>query len=374
VINVDTLKHQVGKHGRQGSAPGEFRYPARALTIGSRAYVCNSWNHRVQVFDLPDWKFAFEFGDFFCPKWIETIRLDGRDMLVVVDTNNARLCFHEADGERVTIFRFESQSFPVATRLLDSETIQVTFEDEHTESFDIAEITAPCDWRRRFEKPVSIVCDNRGVVYVSDFGRRTVEKFDQSGRFIAQVAGPDVLTLPGKMAMNGDDLLIADRPANSVIIYDTIAGNLRRWDHSFDGPGFIGRDPGGNIWVGTYTCEPNPDGATFAVFSARYEFLRTVIVPEAHQPTSITFIADQLLISDQDARNVFVHSEDENVTRKLREAPFDAPVWSVMTDGAGHIYTGAGPIVDLFWSAGSNRVYYIDFEQSLVRHSRQFLA
>src|SRR5438552_11306886 len=107
-IEVDTLHHQivvgvVGR-GRLGSRPGEFHYPSSVAVVNSRAYVADSWNHRVQVFDLPDWKFAFEFRDFFCPKWIEVVHDSGGPLLFVVDTNNARICFHEPDGRRVGTF------------------------------------------------------------------------------------------------------------------------------------------------------------------------------------------------------------------------------------------------------------------------------
>jgi hypothetical protein len=146
-IEVDTMHHQVivgararGKHGR---GPGEFHYPSRAVVLGERAYVCDSWNHRVQVFELPHWKFAFEFGDFCRPQWIEIIERPESKTLVVVDTKNARLCFHEANGRRITTYAFEPESLPVSARALDAETLEVVFDDERIEMLDLAGILQP---------------------------------------------------------------------------------------------------------------------------------------------------------------------------------------------------------------------------------------
>jgi hypothetical protein len=193
--------------------------------------------------------------------------------------------------------------------------------------------------------------------------------FDTEGGFIGEVLGPRILTYPGKMAINGEDLLVADRPANAVFIYNTVDETCRQWNHTFEAPGFIGRDPQGNVWVGRYTIEPNSDGAAFQVFTSKYEFLRTVSFHETHQPTCITFAAGHILIGDQDARNVFIFSAEGALRNRLREEPYDAPVWAVQTDGTGHIHVGVGPVVDLLWSAKQNRLYYIDFDTSSVRYS-----
>jgi hypothetical protein len=372
-IETDTLRHRiiVGRkaRGKLGRGPGEFRYPSRTLVIGDNAYVCDSWNHRVQVLKLPDWKFVFEFGDFFCPKWIDEIPDSGGPLLMVVDTNNARLCFHELDGRCVGTFTFESQSFPVSAKVLNDETIEVRFEDDHVETLTIAGSLRPADWTTRLESPISIVRDSNGLFYVSDFRRRTVEKFDTSGKFVSEILGPSVLTLPGKMLLNGKDLLITDRPANAVFIYDTAVETHRKWDYAFDGPGYIGRDLSGDIWVGPYTCEPNKAGATFRVFTHRYEFLRTVTFRETYQPTCIAFAGGNVLIGDQHARNVLLFSEEGRFKGNLRAEPYDAPVWSVLPDSSGHVYVGVGPVVDLYWAADLNRLYYIDIETSSVRYS-----
>jgi sugar lactone lactonase YvrE len=373
-IEVDTLNHQVlvgvVPRGKRGSAKGEFHYPSSVAVFNGRAYVADSWNHRIQVFDLPEWRFAFEFGDFFCPRWIGVVHDHGKPLLFIVDSNNARLCWHEpGDGRRAGIFDFRSRRFPVSAQVLDSETIEVVFEDDHREVLDIESLIRPPFWTTRLDKPISIVRDVRGFVYVSDYGRRTVEKFSADGAFVGEVLGPDVLTLPGKMVMNGDDLLVADRPANAVFVYNTVNQSARKWEHTFDAPGFIGRSGAGEIWAGTYTMAPDPAGAKFEVFTSGYRFLRTVIFSDVHQPTSIAFAGNRILIADQAARNVMTYRCDYSFAGTLRDQPYDVPVWSVSHDGIGQVYVGAGPIVDLLSAPDLNRLYYIDFESAAIRYN-----
>jgi hypothetical protein len=374
-IEVDILRHRVivggAARGKRGTGPGEFHYPAAVKVVQGRAYVVDSWNHRVQVFDLPEWTFAFEFGDFFCPKWIDVVTDQGTPLLVVVDTNNGRLCFQDLAGRRVAVFEFHSRIFPVAARVLDSEEIEVVFEDGSVGKFGIAELLHPRWWTTKLQRPISIVRDGAGFVYVSDFGRRTVEKFNADGEFIAELLGPDVLTLPGKMSMNGTDLLITDRPANAIWIVDTVTNSHRRWEYEFVAPGVIGRDSNGVLWVAPYRLEPDPKGALFLVFDANYGFLRTVEFHESHQPTSIAFAGDRAFVADQEARAVLMYGMDGTFIGPLRSSAYDWPVWAVMHDGNRHLYVGAGPVVDVLWTPDLARLYYIDFEASAVRYSEE---
>ncbi len=121
---VDELRHcvlrqdaygNVKARGRRGNRAGEFHYPRSILVKGDSAYVVDSWNHRVQVFDAVSWKFLFEFGgfgsgpgQFFCPSWI--VAIDER--LIIADTNNARLSFHSRDGSFLFASYFADGRFP----------------------------------------------------------------------------------------------------------------------------------------------------------------------------------------------------------------------------------------------------------------------
>ncbi len=118
-------------HGRKGSSPGEFHYPRGVVVLGSRAFVVDSWNHRVQVFELPEWKYCFEFGEFgtgpgqfFCPSSIAYFE----PWLIVVDTNNARFSFHDRDGRFQFSANSVEESFPVQIHT-DGAVIAVQYEN-----------------------------------------------------------------------------------------------------------------------------------------------------------------------------------------------------------------------------------------------------
>lgn len=379
-IKLDTPRHRVivdtVPRGKKGTRAAEFHYPISVVVVGHRAYVVDSWNHRVQVFDLPDWKFAFEFGGFFCPKWIVAVEDEGKQLLLVVDTNNRRLTFHEPSGMQVAEFATTYRRFPVmATNLTtpvvagfsprSSQVVEISYEDGFTESFELAKLLHPDWWSTKLQKPISLVRDLRGLIYVSDFGRRVVEKFDADGNFIAKILGPDVLKVPGKMAMNADDLLVTDRPANAVHIYSTATGDYRRWDYPFPAPGVIGRDPAGNIWVGEYKPEPDANGSTLYVFGSNYDFIRTVRLAESQQPTALAVVHGHVFVADQAARNVLIFDSNGNFLQTLRPEPYSAPVWALTLDN-GHISVGSGPVVDLLWSPDGSRLYCIDFESATV--------
>src|ERR1051325_10737256 len=97
LVLIDELNHRVLLQSADGAlrvAARGFRYPRSVALLDSRVYIVDSWNHRVKAFELPGWNPAFEFGSFFCPSWISVIN----NTLVVADTNNRQLSFHEADG------------------------------------------------------------------------------------------------------------------------------------------------------------------------------------------------------------------------------------------------------------------------------------
>ncbi len=126
--------------GGLGSGPGEFRHPRGVALLqgatpeSSRLFVCDAWNHRVQVFDLCG-RFVTAFGgagtrdgQFDVPSDIALVRpafpgeeLDGDTdnvWLAVADRWNNRVQVFELDGAYVGTIGGRSRSvssFPGAT-------------------------------------------------------------------------------------------------------------------------------------------------------------------------------------------------------------------------------------------------------------------
>jgi hypothetical protein len=109
--------------------PADMRYPKSVAILGPRAFVVDSWNHRVLAFSLPACKVDFEFNGFFCPSWIEVMN----DMLVVADTNNCRLSFHNSDGS--CAFTYALDGFPKRVHFHDGR-LFVHYQNGEMEALD----------------------------------------------------------------------------------------------------------------------------------------------------------------------------------------------------------------------------------------------
>lgn len=104
--------------GGPGAGPGEFRYPRGLCVLGAgpdgatRVFVCDSWNHRIQVFD-DEGRFQCAFGasgtgsgQFDVPSdvCLVTPRFGGEDadaagpLLAVADRWNCRVQVFTLDG------------------------------------------------------------------------------------------------------------------------------------------------------------------------------------------------------------------------------------------------------------------------------------
>jgi hypothetical protein len=122
--------------GREGSGLGEFHYPAAVAIGDDEVYVADSWNHRVQVFGLPDWAPRRCFGsrghgsgEFFRPSALALIERPLEEAwLVVADTNNGRLSFHALSGDILFVRTIEPPDFPVDVEYVDG-AIRVKGED-----------------------------------------------------------------------------------------------------------------------------------------------------------------------------------------------------------------------------------------------------
>ena len=152
---VDTLNHRIWieeegemkSTGKKGSGRGEFHYPSGILVFASRAYVVDSWNHRVQIFSLPEWNYVSEFGShgrnlgqLFCPRSIDVLKSGKRAVIAIADTNNARVSLYTPGGECCGVIETLRPTFPVKVRWRDVETLEVGYEDGVVESMPTASL------------------------------------------------------------------------------------------------------------------------------------------------------------------------------------------------------------------------------------------
>lgn len=152
LIAVDDLAHRLAVEqadgrfrfvGGPGDGPGQFHYPRGVAIIDDRAYVVDSWNHRIQMFSLPECDYIGEFGglgsaegEFFCPDGILAVLCDNGDRwLSVADTNNRRIAFHSPDGAFLFAIDADNGGRPRKLRMSDG-FIEVRYDDDVWERLD----------------------------------------------------------------------------------------------------------------------------------------------------------------------------------------------------------------------------------------------
>ncbi len=145
LVAVDEVEHRLAIErpdgrftfvGREGSEPGCFRYPRAIEILDGIAYVVDSWNHRVQMYDVVLWKLVGTFGEFgagrgqfFCPSSIVAISREAAShWLCIADTNNNRISFHSRDGSCLFTTDLGGTRYPSKVRTRDG-FLQVQYED-----------------------------------------------------------------------------------------------------------------------------------------------------------------------------------------------------------------------------------------------------
>ena len=145
LVAVDEVEHLLAIErpdgrftfvGREGSEPGCFRYPRAIEILDGIAYVVDSWNHRVQMYDVVLWKLVGTFGEFgagrgqfFCPSSIVAISREAAShWLCIADTNNNRISFHSRDGSCLFTTDLGGTRYPSKVRTRDG-FLQVQYED-----------------------------------------------------------------------------------------------------------------------------------------------------------------------------------------------------------------------------------------------------
>ncbi|MCP4482112.1 MAG: DUF5011 domain-containing protein [bacterium] len=222
-----TVNYEM-QFGSYGSADGEFNAPvAVAVDVSSKIYVCDYFNHRVQVFDkdgvhqLSFGSFGSQNGEFVNPTGIA---ISSSDDIYVVDSGNNRVqIFNQSGIYQNTIIN--SFNLPIGITIDSADNIYVVdsnnsqfqkFNSTHTHQFSIG----------TFNNPRDVVVDSSGNIYVTDLGNNLVKKFDNLGNSL-----PDLPKITNDQSLYGitidqmDNLYVSDVDAD--IIYKlTSTGTL----------------------------------------------------------------------------------------------------------------------------------------------------
>ena len=440
-------------HGRRGSRAGEFRHPAGIALLDGRAYVVDSSNHRIQVFRFPVWDFDFEFGGFgsepgqlFCPSGITCVETSKHGtVLCVVDSSNNRLSVHLPGGQCVSVYNLAGRRFPVAIVCAEPARVEIKYEDGLAESIDVNLLVSPrravvadwlalqerndltyeqkhqansqvldrlnraereatqlaasprsavISWPAAFVKPISLVSDSAGFIYVADFGLRNVRKFDREGNYVADVLAEGKLPSPGKMAIAGNKLFVTDAASRRIAICHLQTGEIQYWDCPIEWPGVIASD-GERLWIASYDPGIDARYRSIQVFDQGLQQVTAFDVEGLLRPTSIAVAKDRVFVGDETICGILVLDSVGQVISRLGRDIFCAPVWAVRLDAFGDLWAGSGRklyhfnsnldldaefYVDGAWATGAvvdisfsesvspaSRIHFIDFDRAAVR-------
>jgi len=91
-----------------------------------------------------------------------------------------------------------------------------------------------------FSFPQDLAVDSAGNVYVSDYGNRRIQKFDNDGNFLhtwgVKGSGNGQFQAPAGIAIGGDDVYVLDNDLNRVQKFDTVGKYITQWGSKGTGP------------------------------------------------------------------------------------------------------------------------------------------
>ncbi|MEA2574768.1 MAG: hypothetical protein QOH93_2066 [Chloroflexia bacterium] len=244
--------------GAKGSADGQFAEISEgsvgtgpgglAVDKTGNIYVADTWNHRIQKFDseghfLKTWGSFISLADpalanapdkdsrFYGPRGV-AIGPDGN--VYVTDTGNKRVLIFSPDGAFVS--KIDSGMSP--TRVAPAYAFNQPGE---------------------LNEPIGIAVDAQGNVYVADTGNRRIQKFDPSGKPIAQWPVPSPNWDPGPylepfLAIDAQGNLYATAPTGKAVLKFDASGQVAATKNTkgavtLNLPTGLALGPAGNVYV-----------------------------------------------------------------------------------------------------------------------------
>ena len=162
--------------GQSGTRPREFKDPSTIKIINDKLYVCDRWNHRVQILNT-ELEYVNSFGchgdgdgQFNNPN---DIAQDRAGNLYVTDTNNYRVQVFDCKGQFLSTFSKKGAAskqlkFPFGICVSSDQLVYVC--DSGNNCVSVFKTSGEFVTSfGQFINPAGIVIDDDGFVYVSDY-------------------------------------------------------------------------------------------------------------------------------------------------------------------------------------------------------------
>uniref|UniRef100_A0AC34FQL3 RING-type domain-containing protein n=1 Tax=Panagrolaimus sp. ES5 TaxID=591445 RepID=A0AC34FQL3_9BILA len=198
--------------GRRGEAEGEMTWPRGVAQLpGGEFAVCDSSNHRIQIFDLSGkllrvfGKYGTEEGELDSCAGIAYNRY--RQHLIITDRYNHRVQIFELDGKFVRQFGSYGNT------------------------------------NGKFNNPWGVAVDEMGMIYVADKDNHRIQVFDQNGNYMMKFGSQGIFDQNGNYMMKygsqGSELgqfnhplfVAIHRRTQNIFISDSANNRICVFDH-----------------------------------------------------------------------------------------------------------------------------------------------
>lgn len=279
---------ELGRFGGTGTAPGRLKNPSAIDVTGDgKVYICDSGNHRIQVFDLRG-RFLANFGGFGSGEEMfdQPVDIWARSTIniFVADMNNQRVKRYNKD---------------------------MTFlSTKYSNPGD--------DERFQFEWVRSAAYSPRGDLFVVDGGAEKIVKFNQANQgevaFGYYESGSGELTSPVQIDLTSDHrVLVSDPGAPAIYMYDYFGNFLMDvTDKNFKSPSGLATDANNRIYVA------DPDARSVFIFSDRGAYLdiiKNIGGLQLERPVDLT------LFQEKNDLFMFVIDADRVIISKISYNP-----------------------------------------------------
>ncbi len=186
----DAAGGSLGGWGGRGNGPHGFNELCGLATAGDRIYVADTWNGRVESFDLRGERKAFA-GDLYGPRGVA---VGGDGQVWVADTGNGRLVRFDPDLTGGRAFGKKGSG------------------------------------SGEFQDPIGIAAGPSGKIYVADTGNHRIQVLASDGRFLASWPVPAwAQAAEPHLAVDSDETLyVSDPPGNALLEVSPEGRTVRR--------------------------------------------------------------------------------------------------------------------------------------------------
>ncbi len=294
----------VGQFGAFGAGDGQFAYPHDVTTSpdGTKLYVTDLGNHRVQIFNTSDNSYVGQFGTEGC--------IYNNDVMTnsslcypeesAISPDGTKLYVMDADNSRVQVFSAADNSYIATVGAEGSSDGQLSYSLGVTVSPDGTKLYVADTYNRRIQ-----------IFNTSD--NSFLSKFGTSGAGQGQFNRPDDVVI----SPYGTKLYVADTSNNRIQIFNTS-------DNSYVGQ-FGTPGAGDGQFASPLGITTSPDGTKLYVADTlnsriqvfQYSSLSTITNPETGKP---------VLIQTPDTTSLTCSSETAESSLALQDQGYQYPL------------------------------------------------